>query len=67
MSIPDHADGVEAPASESDMWDIAGLVDGQGPIGTCGCGLPVTEYEGQVVHVFNDFLMGTDDHDPDQD
>jgi hypothetical protein len=40
------------------------IVDGQGPVFVCGCGYPATTYDGRAVHVFNDDLTGTDDHEP---
>lgn len=45
------------------------VTDGAGPDSTCGCGEPVTYYDGVWMHVFNPELRGTDDHDahPDDD
>ena len=52
--------GEEIPDSEV----LTDLVVGQGDIWPCGCGWPVTELDGEYFHVFNDRLIGTDDHDP---
>ena len=29
----------------------------------CGCGEPITEYDGEWLHIINPVLRGTDDHD----
>ena len=29
----------------------------------CGCGEPITEYDGAWLHIYNPELRGTDDHD----
>jgi len=49
---------------DSFLPGLSGLVEGQGAVVYCGCGLPITEYEGAWLHVLNDDLMGTGDHDP---
>lgn len=40
------------------------LTEGAGPDDRCGCGEPITMYEGVWLHVYNEELRGTDDHDP---
>lgn len=44
-----------------------GMIKGQGDTATCGCGYPITEYGGRWLHVFNDDLTGTGDHDAEPD
>lgn len=44
--------------------DLAEIVQNQGEVRACGCGWPMTEYEGDWLHVFNDDLTGTSDHEP---
>lgn len=41
----------------------ADLTEGAGPDDTCGCGEPITLYEGEWLHIFNPELRGTDDHE----
>ena len=45
------------------------LIAGQGATADCGCGWPITDYDGEWLHVFNPELTGSDDHDarPDHD
>jgi hypothetical protein len=40
------------------------VVAGQGETTDCGCGWPITVYDGEWMHVFNPALTGSDDHDP---
>lgn len=51
----------DQPADE--LAHLAELVDGQGPVDWCGCGEPMTEYDGVLLHVYNPALTGADDHD----
>lgn len=39
------------------------LVVGQGATTDCGCGWPITQYDGVWLHVYNPELTGCDDHD----
>ena len=66
-----HSENVWAvvPDAEFEHRDYAQLVDQQGEVKTCGCGWPITEYplNGMTMrwmHIFNEELTGTDDHDP---
>lgn len=43
--------------------DYSDVVAGQGDVADCGCGWPITEYDGEWLHIFNPALTGTDDHD----
>jgi hypothetical protein len=56
---------VQVQAQRDELADLRGIVADQGDVKECGCGWPVTEYDGAWVHVYNDYLTGTDDHDPD--
>jgi hypothetical protein len=55
-----------APADEEPRrgWSGAELTAGAGPDDTCGCGEPITMYEGEWLHIYNEDLRGTGDHDP---
>lgn len=44
-----------------------GFTDGAGPDAMCGCGEPITFYEGEWLHVINPRLRGSDDHDAEPD
>lgn len=50
-------------AAPEELEDLAGIVEGQGPVTYCGCGEPITEYEGEWLHIYNPALTGADDHD----
>jgi hypothetical protein len=39
------------------------LTEGAGPDDVCGCGEPITMYDGYWLHIYNPELRGTDDHD----
>jgi hypothetical protein len=39
------------------------LTEGVGPDAVCGCGEPITQYDGVWLHIYNPELRGTDDHD----
>ena len=41
------------------------ITEGAGPDAFCGCGEPITMYDGVWLHIFNPELRGTDDHDAD--
>lgn len=58
--VPDQGDA-------DDAWtvDLREVVDGQGDVVHCSCGEPVTEYDGQWLHILNPALTGADDHDAD--
>ncbi len=43
--------------------DLEDIVEDQGPVSACGCGWPITEYGGELLHVFNERLTGSDDHE----
>lgn len=47
----------------TELDHLAEIVDGQGRVEWCGCGEPMTEYEGEWLHVYNPALTGADDHD----
>lgn len=40
------------------------LTAGAGPDDTCGCGEPITMYDGEWLHIYNEDLRGTGDHEP---
>ncbi|MBB2914876.1 hypothetical protein FHS43_006188 [Streptosporangium becharense] len=46
-----------------ELTDLAEIVAGQGRVDWCGCGEPITEYDGEWLHVYNPALTGADDHD----
>ncbi|MFG1976933.1 hypothetical protein ACGFJC_47040 [Nonomuraea fuscirosea] len=60
-------DGKDVPQPDEHddewTWDLREIVDGQGDIDTCGCGEPITEYDGTWIHIINPVLTGADDHD----
>lgn len=43
------------------------FTDGAGPDAVCGCGEPITLFEGAWLHIINPELRGTDDHDAEPD
>lgn len=43
------------------------LTEGAGPDASCGCGEPITFYDGVWLHIINPELRGTDDHDAEPD
>jgi len=59
----------ELDAAVDEASEIHGcdVPDGAGPDATCGCGEPITMYDGEWLHIFNPELRGTDDHDAEPD
>jgi hypothetical protein len=56
----------QAPAVQlADPEPVRGedVAEGAGPDDVCGCGEPITMYDGAWLHIFNPELRGTDDHD----
>ncbi|WP_329242826.1 hypothetical protein OG417_44805 [Actinoallomurus sp. NBC_01490] len=54
----------EQAAHEQAMAEALEVTDGIQAHGTCGCGEPIAYYDGEWMHVYNDQLRGTGDHDP---
>ncbi len=52
--------GEEIPDQEA----LGEIVDSQGEVTDCRCGWPITFYDGEWMHVFNDRFAGTEDHEP---
>lgn len=55
----------EQAAYDRAMQDSLDVTDGIEAHDTCGCGEPIALYEGEWLHVYNERLRGTDDHDAD--
>lgn len=71
MTIPELADHIMRElqlngfAVEDALEPVHGedITEGAGPDDTCGCGEPITMYDGVWLHIYNPELRGTDDHD----
>lgn len=54
----------EKAAYDRAMQESLEVTDGIEAHDTCGCGEPIAYYDGEWMHVYNDQLRGTGDHDP---
>jgi hypothetical protein len=54
---------VEQAAYDRAMQDSLDVTDGIDAHEICGCGEPIALYEDRWLHVYNDELRGTGDHD----